>query len=63
MDSSNTARLTASSSIPARKNLTGHLRDSVMKLIMQRLSYPAIARRKGWQGIVTLKLNIEADGL
>ena len=33
-----------------------------MDLIAQKLSYPAIARRKGWQGIVRLELHIEADG-
>jgi len=39
-----------------------HLRDSIMQLITQALTYPAIARRKGWQGVVTLQLHIEADG-
>lgn len=33
-----------------------------MKLITQELTYPAIARRKGWQGVVKLELHIEADG-
>jgi protein TonB len=39
-----------------------YLRDSVMKLITQELTYPAIARRKGWQGVVKVELHIEADG-
>ena len=39
-----------------------HLRNSVMELISRELTYPAIARRKGWQGIVKLELHIEADG-
>ncbi len=33
-----------------------------MKLITRELTYPAIARRKGWQGVVKLELHIEADG-
>lgn len=33
-----------------------------MELITRELTYPAIARRKGWQGIVKLELHIEADG-
>ncbi len=40
-----------------------HLRSSVLELVTQRLSYPAIARRKGWQGVVILALHIESDGL
>lgn len=39
-----------------------HLRNSVMELISRKLTYPAIARRKGWQGVVKLELHIEADG-
>ena len=39
-----------------------HLRSSVMELITRELTYPAIARRKGWQGVVRLELHIEADG-
>ena len=63
MDSSNTASLAASSPRPSREESDRHLRDSVMKLVTQRLSYPAIARRKGWQGVVTLEMHIESDGL
>ena len=33
-----------------------------MELITRELTYPAIARRKGWQGVVKLELHIEADG-
>lgn len=40
-----------------------HLRTCVMDLIARQLSYPAIARRKGWQGVVRLELHIEPDGL
>ena len=39
-----------------------HIRSSVMELITRELTYPAIARRKGWQGVVKLQLHIEADG-
>ena len=35
----------------------------MLELVTQRLSYPAIARRKGWQGVVILALHIESDGL
>lgn len=40
-----------------------HLRNCVMDLITRQLTYPAIARRKGWQGIVRLELHVESDGL
>lgn len=33
-----------------------------MDLISRQLTYPAIARRKGWQGVVRLELHIEPDG-
>ncbi len=33
-----------------------------MQLISHELRYPAIARRKGWQGVVKLNLHIEPDG-
>jgi protein TonB len=39
-----------------------HLRNSVMELITRELTYPAIARRKGWQGVVKLEVHIEPDG-
>lgn len=38
------------------------LRDSIMQILTEELTYPAIARRKGWQGTVRLELHIEADG-
>ncbi len=52
-----------SSPRPSHEESDRHLRDSVLRLVTQRLSYPAIARRKGWQGVVTLELHIEPDGL
>ena len=55
--------LAASSPRPSREESDRHLRSSVLELVTQRLSYPAIARRKGWQGIVILALHIESDGL
>jgi protein TonB len=33
-----------------------------MDLLARQLTYPAIARRKGWQGVVKLELHIESDG-
>ncbi len=33
-----------------------------MAFITGQLNYPAIARRKGWQGVVKLQLLIESDG-
>jgi protein TonB len=56
-------KLAASSPFPSQEESDRHLRSSVLELITQRLSYPAIARRKGWQGVVTLELHIESDGL
>ena len=58
------AALTTAASNPVlqREETDRHLRNSVMELISQELTYPAIARRKGWQGIVKLELHIEADG-
>jgi len=62
-DSSAPENMAASSPLPSREESDRHLRNRVLQLVTQRLSYPAIARRKGWQGIVTLELHIEADGL
>ena len=47
---------------PDREESDRHLRASVLELIASQLKYPAIARRKGWQGIVQLELHIEPDG-
>jgi protein TonB len=58
---SNTAAV-ASSPVLQREETDRHLRSSVMELLSRELTYPAIARRKGWQGVVKLALHIEADG-
>jgi len=52
----------SSSSTPSREETDRHLRACVMELITRQLTYPAIARRKGWQGVVKLELHIESDG-
>ena len=52
----------AASTTISREEQDQHLRTCVMDLITRQLSYPAIARRKGWQGVVKLKLHIESDG-
>lgn len=52
----------AGSPLPSPRESEQHLRRSVLDLFSQRLNYPAIARRKGWQGTVTLRLLIEPDG-
>jgi protein TonB len=52
----------ASSPAPGRQETDRHLRASVLELVSKQLKYPAIARRKGWQGIVQLELHIEPDG-
>ena len=59
-----TARPVETASTPAiqQQERDRHLRDTVMQFITQQLTYPAIARRKGWQGVVKLELHIEADG-
>ena len=57
-----TAVKAASSPVVEQHEVERHLRDTVMKLITRELTYPAIARRKGWQGVVKLELHIEADG-
>jgi len=46
----------------SREQLDRHLRASVLDLITRKLTYPAIARRKGWQGVVRLELHIESNG-
>jgi protein TonB len=51
----------ASTSI-SREQQKQHLHASVMAFITGQLNYPAIARRKGWQGVVKLELLIESDG-
>jgi protein TonB len=53
----------AASTTPSREQQDQHLRASVMELVARQLNYPAIARRKGWQGVVKLELHIEPDGL
>ena len=53
----------ATSTILSREQQDQHLRASVMDLVARQLNYPAIARRKGWQGVVKLELHIEPDGL
>jgi len=57
-----TAAAVASNPVLLREETHRHLRNSVMELVSREFTYPAIARRKGWQGIVKLELHIEADG-
>jgi len=59
-----TSSAAAAASNPSiqREETDRQLRSSVMELITRKLTYPAIARRKGWQGTVKLQLHIEADG-
>ena len=57
-----TAATMASNPVLQQKETDRHLRRSIMELITRELTYPAIARRKGWQGVVKLQLHIEADG-
>ncbi|HAJ92522.1 MAG TPA: hypothetical protein DCO71_07920 [Gammaproteobacteria bacterium] len=52
----------AASTTLSRKEQDQYLRACVMDLITRQLTYPAIARRKGWQGVVKLELHIEPDG-
>jgi protein TonB len=52
----------AASAPLSREEQDQHLRACVMNLITRQLTYPAIARRKGWQGVVKLELHIESDG-
>lgn len=61
-NTSRPARTTQAASSPTREQLDQHLRSSVMDLITRQLTYPAIARRKGWQGVARLELHIEPDG-
>jgi protein TonB len=52
----------AASSSLSREQQNRHIRASVMEFITGQLNYPAIARSKGWQGVVKLELLIESDG-
>jgi len=52
----------AASASLSREEQDKHLRACVMNLITRQLTYPAIARRKGWQGVVKLELHIESNG-
>lgn len=56
------AAVAASNPVLQPQETDHHVRNSIMELITRKLTYPAIARRKGWQGIVKLELHIEADG-
>jgi protein TonB len=58
-----TSTVAADGPLPGREESDRQLRNGVLELVGQRLSYPVIARRRGWQGVVTLELHIEADGL
>ncbi len=54
------ASKTGQNSSSTRHNyLLGQLRTSLSR----HLIYPALARKQGWQGIVTVALRIESDGL
>jgi periplasmic protein TonB len=57
-----TSAAAASDAVFQQQETDRHLRNSVMQLISHELHYPAIARRKGWQGVVKLNLHIEPDG-
>ena len=52
----------AASQAPGRQETDRRLRAGVLELVSARLKYPAMARRKGWQGTVHLELHIEPDG-
>ena len=52
----------AQANTTSREEQDQHLRACIMDLLAQQLTYPAIARRKGWQGVVKLELHIESDG-
>ena len=52
----------ASSPERSRQASDQHLRNSILELVATNLKYPPVARRKGWQGTVVLKLRIEANG-
>lgn len=38
------------------------LRSRIMLALREHFSYPVLARRYGWQGLVEMRLRIEADG-
>jgi len=42
--------------------LENKLRHQITQALSQHFSYPRIARKRGWQGDVTVSLRIEADG-
>ena len=47
---------------PARQSAEEQLRKRILQLVSSRFDYPVLARRKGWQGIVTLQVHIESNG-
>ena len=52
-------RASQNSSSTRHNYILGQLRTSLSR----HLIYPALARKQGWQGIVTVGLRIESDGL
>jgi protein TonB len=56
------ATVAAAGPAPHRPDPEHHLRDTLLELVANNLRYPAIARRRGWQGIVVLQLRIESGG-
>jgi protein TonB len=61
-DTATASEAIASNPVQQRQEANRHLRNSVMELISRELTYPVIARRKGWQGVVKLEVHIEANG-
>ncbi|MFW2439131.1 MAG: TonB family protein [Arenicellales bacterium] len=54
---------TANSATANVKNIPlNHLRQQLKEIIRARFTYPRLARRMGWEGLVGLSLHIEDDG-
>ena len=60
---SNDNTLAAKNASPNRKQRHNHLLGQLRTSLSQYLVYPPLARRHGWQGMVTVGLNIDSAGL
>jgi len=47
----------------AENKLTVQLRGKIKTALQKHLTYPPLARRRGWQGTVTVQLTIRANGV
>ncbi len=61
-DAQSTAVTRATSATSSEASIRARIQARLVKALHANFSYPLLARRKGWQGLVKLQLRIEPDG-